>query len=81
MDNKLGDWRERFDKEFPEFGYPRGTRNDRMAAFISDLLASERAQVVKECLKLVDKHDPSTSRETSGNYWGKTLRAALTKIV
>lgn len=34
-------WEKEFDKQFPEFGYPKGSRNDRMRAFIASLLQKE----------------------------------------
>jgi len=37
-------WEKEFDEEFPEFGYPRGTRNDRMKDFI-------RAKVIPATLQ------------------------------
>lgn len=39
-------WAERFDAQFPEFGYPRGTRNARMKSFIASEIAAVREEEI-----------------------------------
>lgn len=43
-------WEDRFDYQFPEFGFPRGTRNYHMKQFIREEItaAEERGRGVKE---------------------------------
>lgn len=49
-----------------------------MKSFIKLALESQmsdlRKEVVEEVMKIIEKHDPSTGRETSPRYWGNTLR-------
>lgn len=42
---------------------------------------AERERLVEEVLKIIDKNDPSTGRETNPRYWGKTLRADIISLL
>ncbi len=48
-------WVEAFEQEFPEFGYPRGRRNDKMISFIRSLLASSRDAALAEAIEVLKK--------------------------
>ena len=44
---------------------------------IKKLLKSHEEKIVEMVLTIVEKHDPSTNRETNKAYWGNTLREEL----
>lgn len=72
--SKASSWpmvEEEFDKEFPEFGFPRGTRNDRMKEFIRTHLDAAREEGrkegLKEALELVPLETPGETIRTASS--------------
>ena len=84
MPNEMN-WEEKFDKEYSqEYRYPwgvQGTLSKSLKDFIRTLLTENRNATVRECVELVEEHDPSTGRKTSEAYWGNTLRTALLALI
>lgn len=83
------DWEEAFDQTFPEFGYPRGTRNDRMKSFIRQtialIVANERARLREkvEEMKRDELGDPNLPfYGTSGaRSFAKAYNTAIEKVL
>ena len=44
---------------------------------IEQIREEVKAEVLERVLTIVEKHDPSTNRETNKAYWGNTLREEL----
>ena len=47
---------------------------DKIDLALESQMSDLRKEVVEEVMKIIEKHDPSTGRETSPRYWGNTLR-------